>query len=52
MSTATFESALRVLLHSRNRHDYLRAEIRALARHDIAALRRSKEFPTQLNKES
>lgn len=39
MSTATLESALRVLLHTRNRHDCLRAVTRSLARRDIAALR-------------
>lgn len=42
MSAAALESALRVLLRSHNRHDCLRAETRALARRDIAALRHLK----------
>ena len=39
MNTTTIESALRVLLHARNRHDALRHIVRRLARHDIRVLR-------------
>lgn len=51
MSTATLESALRLLLHSRNRHDSLRADTRALAHRDIERLRAMNAFPATLNKE-
>ena len=38
-NTTTIESALRVLLRARNRHDALRNDRRKLARHDIRMLR-------------
>jgi hypothetical protein len=44
MSRTALESALRILLHMRNVHGERRAQVRALIRQDITALKRHRAF--------